>query len=256
MTKVFIDGSAGTTGLRIHERLADRKELEILSLPPELRKDKTAREEILNAADVAFLCLPDAAAIEAADLVHGDTAVIDTSTAHRTEPGWDYGFPELHGLREKIAVMNLTSIQKDLKIKIVDNDLGRLISGFISERLGDRTLIRLGIAVEGIGILMVFLPVQGYLPAAAGFAVIGTGMGPVYPSIQHMAPENFGRRHSAAAIGLQMASAYVGSTLMPMAFGHLQLAAGIRIMPFYLLLFAGMNLLLLELAYRQIRSRR
>jgi MFS family permease len=134
--------------------------------------------------------------------------------------------------------------------------LGRLISGFISERLGDRTLIRLGIAVEGIGILMVFLPVQGYLPAAVGFAVIGTGMGPVYPSIQHMAPENFGRRHSAAAIGLQMASAYVGSTLMPMAFGHLQLAAGIRIMPFYLLLFAGMNLLLLELAYRQIRSRR
>lgn len=110
--------------------------------------------------------------------------------------------------------------------------------------------------MEGIGILMVFLPVQGYLPAAAGFAVIGTGMGPVYPSIQHMAPENFGRRHSAAAIGLQMASAYVGSTLMPMAFGHLQLAAGIRIMPFYLLLFAGMNLLLLELAYRQIRSRR
>ena len=103
MTKVFIDGSAGTTGLRIHERLADRKELEILSLPPELRKDKTAREEILNAADVAFLCLPDAAAIEAADLVHGNTAVIDTSTAHRTEPGWVYGFPELHGLREKIA---------------------------------------------------------------------------------------------------------------------------------------------------------
>ena len=103
MTKVFIDGSAGTTGLRIHERLADRKELEILSLPPELRKDKSAREEILNAADVAFLCLPDAAAIEAADLVHGNPAVIDTSTAHRTEPGWVYGFPELHGLREKIA---------------------------------------------------------------------------------------------------------------------------------------------------------
>ena len=104
MTKVFIDGSAGTTGLRIHERLADRPELEILSLPSELRKDKAAREEILNAADVAFLCLPDAAAIEAADLVHGDTAVIDTSTAHRTEPDWDYGFPDLHGLREKIAV--------------------------------------------------------------------------------------------------------------------------------------------------------
>ena len=104
MTKVFIDGSAGTTGLRIHDRLKGRKELELLSLPSELRKDKAAREEILNAADVAFLCLPDAAAVEAAQLVHGDTAVIDTSTAHRTEPGWDYGFPELHGLREKIAV--------------------------------------------------------------------------------------------------------------------------------------------------------
>ena len=104
MTKVFIDGSAGTTGLRIGERLAVRTDLEILSLPSELRKDKAAREEILNAADVAFLCLPDAAAIEAAELVHGNTAVIDTSTAHRTEPGWDYGFPELHGLREKIAV--------------------------------------------------------------------------------------------------------------------------------------------------------
>ena len=104
MTKVFIDGSAGTTGLRIHERLEGRDELKLLALPAELRKDKAAREEILNEADIAFLCLPDAAAVEAAELVHGNTVVIDTSTAHRTEPGWDYGFPELHGLREKIAV--------------------------------------------------------------------------------------------------------------------------------------------------------
>ena len=104
MTKVFIDGSAGTTGLRIHERLAGRTELSLLALPAELRKDRAAREEILNEADIAFLCLPDAAAVEAAELVHGNTVVIDTSTAHRTELGWDYGFPELHGLREKIAV--------------------------------------------------------------------------------------------------------------------------------------------------------
>ena len=103
MTKVFIDGSAGTTGLRIRERLAQRPELELISLPAELRKDLAAREEILNAADIAFLCLPDAAAIEAAGLVHGNTVIIDTSTAHRTEPGWDYGFPELYGMREKIA---------------------------------------------------------------------------------------------------------------------------------------------------------
>ena len=102
MTKIFIDGSAGTTGLRIHERLKERPELEILSLPAELRKDKGAREEIINAADIAFFCLPDAAAVESAGLVHGKTAVIDTSTAHRTAEGWAYGFPELHGLREKI----------------------------------------------------------------------------------------------------------------------------------------------------------
>ena len=102
MTKVFIDGSAGTTGLRIGERLKDRTDLELLRLPEEKRKDPAAREEILNAADIAFLCLPDAAAVEAAALVHGDTAIIDTSTAHRTEPGWAYGFPELHGLREKV----------------------------------------------------------------------------------------------------------------------------------------------------------
>ncbi len=103
MTKIFIDGSAGTTGLRIHERLADREGITMIQIPPELRKDAKAREEAINAADIAFFCLPDAAAEEAAALVHGDTAGIDTSTAHRTAPDWDYGFPELHDLREKIA---------------------------------------------------------------------------------------------------------------------------------------------------------
>ena len=102
MTKIYIDGSAGTTGLRIGERLKDRADLEMLSLPPELRKDPSAKEEILNEADIAFLCLPDAAAEEAAAMVHGKTAVIDTSTAHRTSEGWAYGFPELAGMREKI----------------------------------------------------------------------------------------------------------------------------------------------------------
>ena len=103
MTKVFIDGSAGTTGLRIADRLESRKDIELIRLPEEVRKDPKAREEAINAADVAFFCLPDAAAEEAAALVHGNTAVIDTSTAHRTSPGWVYGFPELPGQREKIA---------------------------------------------------------------------------------------------------------------------------------------------------------
>ena len=103
MTKIFIDGSAGTTGLRIVERLENRADIELIGIPSELRKDLKAREEAINAADIAFFCLPDAASVEAASLVHGSTAVIDTSTAHRTAEGWAYGFAELHGLREKIA---------------------------------------------------------------------------------------------------------------------------------------------------------
>ena len=127
--------------------------------------------------------------------------------------------------------------------------LGRLISGFVSNKLGDRLLIRIGIIVEMIGILLVMLPISHYLPAAIGFVIIGTGMGPVYPAIQHMAPANFGRKYSAAVIGLQMASAYVGSTFMPMVFGILQQNIGIGIMPVYLLIFAILNIGLLERTY-------
>lgn len=104
MPKVFIDGSAGTTGLRIHERLATRTELEIITLPENLRKDTKARKEAINASDVVFLCLPDDAAKEAVTLCENkNTVIIDTSTAHRTSHEWTYGFPELFGLREKIA---------------------------------------------------------------------------------------------------------------------------------------------------------
>ena len=103
MAKIFIDGSVGTTGLRIRERLSQRSDLQLITLTEELRKDVNARREALNAADVAFLCLPDAAAIEAVSLVDNEnTAIIDTSTAHRTNPAWEYGFPELFGRRERI----------------------------------------------------------------------------------------------------------------------------------------------------------
>lgn len=101
MTKVFIDGSAGTTGLRIYERLGERSDLELIILTGDKRKDLTARAEALNSADIAFLCLPDDAAREAVTLIENDkTVVIDTSTAHRTADGWAYGFPELTGQRE------------------------------------------------------------------------------------------------------------------------------------------------------------
>lgn len=96
MKKVFIDGSAGTTGLRIAERLENRKDIELIKLTEENRKDTAARKDAINRADIAFLCLPDVAAIEAVSLIDNpNTVVLDTSTAHRTNPDWAYGFPEL-----------------------------------------------------------------------------------------------------------------------------------------------------------------
>ncbi len=103
MTKVFIDGSAGTTGLRIADRLAQRQDIELLRIPEALRKESKARKDAILAADVAFLCLPDDAAREAVALAEDAvTRIIDTSTAHRTDPHWAYGFAELSGRREEI----------------------------------------------------------------------------------------------------------------------------------------------------------
>jgi len=94
--KVFVDGQDGTTGLRIHEVLAQRSDVEVLRIDPERRKDSAERARLLNAADVAFLCLPDGAARESAALVtNPDTCLIDASTAHRTAAGWVFGLPEL-----------------------------------------------------------------------------------------------------------------------------------------------------------------
>jgi len=103
MTKVFVDGSAGTTGLRIVDRLSQREDLELLILSDEMRKDTTARADALATADIAFLCLPDDAAKESAALAKGmKVKIIDTSTAHRVDPDWVYGMPELAGQREKL----------------------------------------------------------------------------------------------------------------------------------------------------------
>ncbi|MBE6787378.1 MAG: N-acetyl-gamma-glutamyl-phosphate reductase [Ruminococcaceae bacterium] len=105
MKKVFIDGSAGTTGLRIVERLEKRKDIELIKLSEENRKDIEARRKALNSADIAFLCLPDKASVEAVALTESEnTILLDTSTAHRTNDDWAYGFPELSGeQREKIT---------------------------------------------------------------------------------------------------------------------------------------------------------
>lgn len=96
MTKVFIDGSEGTTGLRIYERFEQRDDVEIMKIDPELRKDPAERAKMINSSDITFLCLPDVAARESVSLVtNPDVRIIDTSTAHRTEAGWAYGYPEL-----------------------------------------------------------------------------------------------------------------------------------------------------------------
>lgn len=95
-TKIFIDGSEGTTGLRIYERFEGRDDIELLRISSELRKDVSERKRLINESDITFLCLPDAAARESVSLVENENVkIIDTSTAHRTEDGWAYGFPEL-----------------------------------------------------------------------------------------------------------------------------------------------------------------
>lgn len=101
MKKIFIDGSAGTTGLRIFERLQCRKDIELITLPENDRKDPACRKQALNLADIAILCLPDDAAREAVSFIENpNTVVLDTSTAHRTAPGWVYGFPELSAAQQ------------------------------------------------------------------------------------------------------------------------------------------------------------
>ena len=118
--KIYIDGSEGTTGLRINERFADRDDIEIIRIDPDKRKDPEERKKFINESDITFLCLPDAASIEAVSLIEKDndhTVIIDASTAHRTEPDWAYGLPELGSeFREKIAKSNRIAISRNIRM--------------------------------------------------------------------------------------------------------------------------------------------
>ena len=121
-TKVFIDGSEGTTGLRINERFQNRDDIELLHIDPELRKNPEERKKMINASDITFLCLPDEAARESVALIENDDVVIiDASTAHRTEEGWAYGFPELSDEHK-------TAIKKGKRVAVP----GCYATGFIS----------------------------------------------------------------------------------------------------------------------------
>ena len=108
--KIFVDGSSGTTGLRIADRLALRDEFEILHISEADRKDVNARAAVINQSDLSFLCLPDAAAREVVPLLRPDVRILDTSTAHRTAPDWVYGLPELHGKRDALRTANRVAV--------------------------------------------------------------------------------------------------------------------------------------------------
>ena len=108
--KIFVDGSSGTTGLRIADRLAARDEFEILHISEADRKDVNARAAVINQSDLSFLCLPDAAAREVVPLLRPDVRILDTSTAHRTAPDWVYGLPELHGKRDALRTANRVAV--------------------------------------------------------------------------------------------------------------------------------------------------
>lgn len=128
--------------------------------------------------------------------------------------------------------------------------LGRFASGFITERLGDRRMILLGTGILACGIMILLIPVQSYMTAFAAFLVIGFGCAPIYPCIIHSTPANFGAENSGAIIGIQMASAYVGSTFIPPLFGLFGNAVGFSIMPVYLLAFFALMIIMTEATFR------
>jgi fucose permease len=132
--------------------------------------------------------------------------------------------------------------------------VGRFASGFISNRLGDKNMIRLGLGISAVGLILVALPLSlGF--AIAGVLLIGLGFAPVYPSIIHATPENFGEENSQAIIGIQMASAYLGSTLAPPIFGLVAEVASTRLLPLYMAAFATLCFIMLELLWRRKNKR-
>ncbi len=128
--------------------------------------------------------------------------------------------------------------------------VGRMINGFITEKVGDRKMILSGTLIATVGIIALLLPINSYAFSLAGFLIIGLGCAPIYPCIIHSTPYNFGARNSGAIIGIQMASAYVGSTFMPPLFGLLGNAISFSIMPIYLMLFFILMIVMIETTFR------
>ena len=128
--------------------------------------------------------------------------------------------------------------------------VGRFFGGFIMDRFGDRKMIRMGTTISIFGMFLLWLPVQTNVFSLMAFVIIGLGFAPIYPCIIHSTPSNFGAENSGAIIGIQMASAYAGATFMPPIYGLLGKAIGFEIMPFYLLIFIGLMLFMVEKTFR------
>lgn len=132
---------------------------------------------------------------------------------------------------------------------------GRFVGGFVTDKLGDRKMIVIGTIILTCGIVCLIIPVNSYILSLVGFIVIGLGCAPIYPCIIHSAPDNFGAENSGAIIGIQMASAYVGSTFMPPLFGVLGNRLGFKIMPIYLLVFVILMITMTEVTFRLTKKR-
>lgn len=164
-------------------------------------------------------------------------------SAESTAMGWaSTYFTEVKGLSEELAAQFAA-------LFYIGITTSRFLSGFVSEKLGDRKLILIGSSILSIGIILLALPL-GDIAAIIAFVVIGFGCGPIYPSIIHSTPNNFGAENSGAIIGIQMASAYVGTTFMPPLFGLLGNALGFNIMPIFLATFVILMIIMVELTFR------
>lgn len=133
--------------------------------------------------------------------------------------------------------------------------VGRFVCGFVADRIGDRNLIRLGLAVITAGLVMIMLPVEINAVALAGLVIVGIGCAPIYPSVIHATPANFGKENSQAIIGIQMASAYVGTTFMPPLFGVIAENINIGLYPFYMAVFAVLMVICSEWLNKKVSER-
>lgn len=158
-------------------------------------------------------------------------------------------FVEVKGITEERAAIFASLFYIGITV-------GRFISGFITDKFGDRKMIIVGTGIIACGIVLLFIPVSSYIVPLVGFIVIGLGCAPVYPCIIHSTPNNFGAENSGAIIGIQMASAYIGSTFVPPLFGLLGKALGFNIMPLFLLVFIVLMITMTEATFRITKKKK